>query len=94
MKKLTLAAIAATLMIVPAAAEEAEWYLWPSQRGEGVDHGDAPPMGVGGECRHEGERIAQGETICIEAGGERYRALCGMALNNTSWLRQSGACPG
>ncbi|WP_099867723.1 hypothetical protein [Pararhizobium haloflavum] len=59
------------------------------------DQREDPPMGRGGECRHEGNRIPQGERICITANGETFSALCGMSLNNTSWIRQDAgtACP-
>lgn len=88
-----LVAILSVGLAVGAASAQKPVRDWPSQRSGVVDRGDDPPMGRGGECRHEGERIAQGESICIELGGRTYPARCGMSLNNTSWIRQDGTCP-
>ncbi len=93
MQTLGRVVLLSALMATGSAAQEPP-REWPSQSamGEVQDRGDDPAMGRGGRCRHQGQRVAQGGTICLEVNGERYNALCGMELNNTSWLRQPGSC--
>lgn len=78
--------LAATTGAVGAQPRE-----WPS-RNAAAGPAEDPPMGLGGECRHEGRRIDQGETACIGHGGDRRMARCGMMLNNTSWITQETRC--
>lgn len=93
MKTLGKVLLLSSLMASASSAQEPA-REWPSQSviGETQDRGDDPAMGGSGRCRHQGERVAQGNTICLDVNGERYNALCGMELNNTSWLRQPGSC--
>ena len=74
----------------PAPAQEAA-RVWPSQQ-SGMPEGEDAAMGASGSCRLDGERIAQEETACLDVHGERFPALCGKSLNNTSWIRQDGSC--
>lgn len=92
--RLSCAMVLAGLIATEPAAQERE-REWPSQLAEDVaGPPDDPPLGLGGRCRIEGERVDQGETRCLtSATGRRYLALCGMGLNNTSWLPQAETCP-
>ncbi len=80
------------MMTSVAAAQESPEREWPSQQSGTLDQGDDPAMGAGGSCRLDGERIAQGESQCLDVNGERFIATCGRVLNNTSWLTSDEPC--
>ena len=84
------------MMTGVAAAQQSPVREWPSQQSSQqsgtLDQGDDPPMGAGGNCRLNGERIPQGETQCLDVHGERFIATCGRVLNNTSWLMSDEPC--
>lgn len=85
--------LALLLLAFTAGAADAQQVRgWPS-REAAAGPAEDPPMGRGGECRHEGRRIAQGETACIGRAGDRRLARCDMVLNNTSWIDEEPDCP-
>lgn len=91
MRTCLVALVAFILAAGPLAAQEAP-REWPSRAIDVDDEGEDLPMGKGGRCRVDGERIAQGDGACVDFGEGARPALCGMSLNVTSWLPQEGSC--
>lgn len=85
-----LAAMALGLATAWSAAQSADERAWPSRQHPG--YGTAlPPMPC--TCRAQGHDFRMGERACLRtAGGPRY-AVCGMELNNSSWLVSDEPCP-
>lgn len=92
MKRVVPLAICMIAALQPAAAQQQNERVWPSRQAGAPTGPEDPPFGRGGSCRYQGERIAQGDTVCIDRDGRGEQALCGMSYNVTSWLWQNGTC--
>lgn len=52
------------------------------------------PLLAAQACLANGKSFDVGETACLTLDGESHLARCDMVLNNTSWTKVKGECPG
>lgn len=55
-----------------------------------------PALANAGEdctCRHQGNDIPEGQTICMKTPSGMQMAKCDRVLNNTSWKMLGTECP-
>jgi hypothetical protein len=78
--------LAALLLAAPAASAEAPPRNWPSQSQRWL------PVIPDCTCRAQGRDFRMGETICLRSAAGARLAVCGMALNNSSWNLTDTPC--